>query len=133
MTISINLSSVAYHFVEISRMTGLRCPSHALTCQPIRLTLITQVSALLILVSGLMEIPRVDREYAQSKGNRFPQNKCTKFQVDSLIRSQDIVYIVLKNIFFRKTRLKFWYQFFSEKNYLSFLPIICYSSLMKGT
>ena len=31
-------------------------------------------------------------------------NKFTKFQVDSLIRSRDIVYTVLKNIFFWKTR-----------------------------
>ena len=45
-----------------------------------------------------------------------PKNKCTKFQVDALIRSRDIVYTVLKNIFFRKTRLKFWYQFFQWKN-----------------
>ena len=37
------------------------------------------------------------------------KNECTKFQVDSLVRSRDIVYTVWKNMFLRKTRLKYWY------------------------
>ena len=62
-----------------------------------------------------------------------PGNKRTKFQVDSLISSRDIVYTVLKTIFFRKTRLSFSTSFFSEKNYFSFLPLICHSFLIKET
>jgi len=35
------------------------------------------------------------------------ENMWLKFQVDSFIRTRDIVYTVLKNLVSRKTRLKF--------------------------
>ena len=64
-----------------------------------------------IIINNYWTKHNIDNIGGQPK-DTSPLNKCTKFQVELLIRSRDIVYTVLKNVFFRKTRVKFWYLFF---------------------
>ena len=51
-----------------------------------------------IIINNYWKKHNIDKIVRQPK-DTSPENKCTKFQVDSLIRSRDIVYTVWKKIF----------------------------------